>query len=434
MPSDTVHECIHNIKKKKTKSLVLKLDLQKAYDCINWDLLRMLLLQIGMGLNMTNWIMSCVVSTSFSVLINGEATEFFKSGRGLRQGCPLSPLLFILVMEGLSLLLKDSQREGKLTGIKVSRTIKILHILFVDDVIIMTNATMQEWWEIDKVLKFFLLTSGLKINGSKSTLLQEGLMEHDLVPYKALFPFRFSELDSGFNYLGYFLKSGVQRVEDWGWLIKKMEKRINNWCYRWLSLGGRFTLLKVVLESQPIYWMSLAVVPCSVLNTLRKLMFNFLWKRKSDTNQMHLCNWEQITLPKLFGGWGIHNIFDFSKSLAANTLWRVLMGEGIWHRVILDKYLPHSTVINWLRSHSFHQNASSRIWSGLLKVVHLITHWLSWNPGMGQLIALGKDRILGLGKNSFLSSNIMSALKQRNIITLAQARKHSDCQFYPPTG
>jgi hypothetical protein len=102
----------------------------------------MILLQIGMGLNMTKLIMSCVVSTYFSILINDEATYFFKSGRGLREGCPLSPLLFILVMEGLSLLLKDSQREGKLNGIKVSRTINILHILFVDDVIIMTSATM----------------------------------------------------------------------------------------------------------------------------------------------------------------------------------------------------------------------------------------------------------------------------------------------------
>jgi hypothetical protein len=113
---------------------------------------------------MTNWIMSCVVSTSYSVLINGEATYFFKSGRGLRQGCPLSSLLFILVMESLSLLLKESQREGKLTGIQVSKSIKILHILFVDDVIIMTGATIHEWWEIDKVLKFFSLTSGLLIN------------------------------------------------------------------------------------------------------------------------------------------------------------------------------------------------------------------------------------------------------------------------------
>jgi hypothetical protein len=94
---------------------------------------------------MTNWIMGCVVSTYYFVLINGEAIDFFKSGRGLRQGCPLSPLLFILVMEGLSLLLKESEREGKLTSIKVSRSIKILHILFVDDVIIMKGDTMHEW-------------------------------------------------------------------------------------------------------------------------------------------------------------------------------------------------------------------------------------------------------------------------------------------------
>jgi hypothetical protein len=355
----------------------------------------MVLLQIGMGLNLTNWIMRCVVSTSYSVLINGEATDFFKSGRGLRQGCPLSPLLFILVMEGLSLLLKDSQREGKLSGIKVSRTIKILHILFVDDVVIMTNANMQEWWEIDKVLKCFCLTSGLTINGTKSTFHQARLSEHDLLPFKAIFPYRFLELDLGFKYLGFFIKSGFQRIEDWGWLIKKMEKRISNWCYRWLSLGGRFTLLKAVLESQPIYWLSLAVVPCSVLNTLRKLMYNFLWKRNCDSHQMHLCNWEQIVLPKIFGGWGIRNIYDFSKSLAANTLWRVLNGEGIWHRVIIDKYLHNLTVINWLRSYSFQLNGASRIWSGLLKVIHLITHGLCWNPGTGQLIALGKDRIWG---------------------------------------
>jgi len=118
----------------------------------------MILIQIGLGTKMTNWIMSCVDSTSFTILINGEATDFFKSSRGLRQGFPLSPLLFILVMEGLILLLKESQREGKLSGINVSRTIKILHILFVDD-IIMTNAIVEEWWEIDKVLKSFCLAS-----------------------------------------------------------------------------------------------------------------------------------------------------------------------------------------------------------------------------------------------------------------------------------
>jgi hypothetical protein len=185
----------------------------------------MILIQIGLGIRMTNWIMSCVVSSSFIVLLNGEATEFFKSGRGLRQGCPLSPLLFILVMEGLSLLLKEGQSDGKMTGIKVSRTIKILHILFVDDVIIMSNATMSEWWEIDKIIKLFCSASGLKVNGTKSFVLQEGLSALDLAPYITLFPFTFSDLSTGFKYLGYHLKTGLQRVEDWNWMLKKWRKR-----------------------------------------------------------------------------------------------------------------------------------------------------------------------------------------------------------------
>jgi hypothetical protein len=153
------------------------------------------------------------------------------------------------------------------------------------------------------------------------------LSDLELLPFKAIFPYSFLDLDQGFKYLGFYIKSGFQRIEDWGWLIKKVEKRISNWCYRWLSIGGRFTLLKVVLESQPIYWLSLAVIPCSILNTLRKLMFNFLWKNNNESHQIHLCNWEQIALPKSFGGWGIRNIFDFSKSLAANTFWRVLNGD-----------------------------------------------------------------------------------------------------------
>jgi hypothetical protein len=348
-----VHECLHSINKKKIKSLVLKMDLQKAYDCISWDLLRMILIQIGLGTKMTNWIMSCVDSTSFAILINGEATDFFKSGRGLRKGFPLSPLLFILVMEGLSLLLKESQREGKLSGINVSRTIKILHILFVDDVIIMTNATVEEWWEIEKVLKSFCLASGLVINATKSTIHQAGLLEQELADYKAMFPFKFSDLASGFTYLGFYLKTGPQRASDWNWLIQRLEKKITNWCFRWLSLGGRLTLLKEVLESQPVYWLSLAVIPCSILNALRKLMINFLWKGNRDTKHYHLCKWDHISLPKHYGGWGLRNIMDFKHALAVNSLWRLLMSSGIWHRVIKDKYLPHTTIKNWFRSATF---------------------------------------------------------------------------------
>jgi hypothetical protein len=117
-------------KGKKTSSNHFEARFKKAYDCTNWDFLRLTLLQCGFGLPTTNWIMGCVTSAAYAILINGESTKFFQSGRGLRQGCPLSPLMFILVMEGLSLSLKKGQAEGKLSGIKVSRIIKIMHLLF----------------------------------------------------------------------------------------------------------------------------------------------------------------------------------------------------------------------------------------------------------------------------------------------------------------
>jgi hypothetical protein len=256
--------------------------------------------------------MSCVVSSSFVVLLNGEATYFFRSGRGLRQGCPLSPLLFILVMEGLSLLLKESKGEGKLAGIKVSRMIKILHLFFVDDVLIMTNATLQEWLEIDRLIKLFCKASGLQVNDSKTTVLYEGLSEVDLTPFKSFLPYTFTDLAIGFKYLGYYLKTGVYKVDDWSWLLAKMEKKIGLWCNRWLSLGGRYILIKLVLESQPVYWMSLETIPRSVLNKIQKIMFNFLWNGNNETQHFHLCRWESLSKPKKCGGWGFHNLFHFN--------------------------------------------------------------------------------------------------------------------------
>lgn len=165
----TTHECLHSIKTKKSKALILKLDLKKAFDCLDWDFLRLILIKSGFSLDSIKWIMCGVTTANFSVLVNGEPSSFFRSGRGLRQGCPLSPLLFILVMEGLSLLLKESQSEGKITGIKVSRFTKVLHLLFADDVLIMTNGSLHEWTDITDLLKTFCNASGLLINWNKST-------------------------------------------------------------------------------------------------------------------------------------------------------------------------------------------------------------------------------------------------------------------------
>jgi hypothetical protein len=111
--------------------------------------------------------MGCISSATYAILINGEPTEFFKSGRGLRQGCLLSPLLFILVLESLSLALKKGQEYGLVMGIKVSRLIRITHLLFVDDIMIMTKASITKWIDIHKILTSFCNSTELLINAQK---------------------------------------------------------------------------------------------------------------------------------------------------------------------------------------------------------------------------------------------------------------------------
>jgi len=177
---------------------VLKLDLKKAYDCIDWDFLRLILHKIELEPQMTKWIMTCVTSSSFVVLINREASDFFTSGRGVRQGCPLSPLLFVLVMEGLSLLLKQNLTDGLLSGIKVSRLTRILHLLVADNVLILSKANLSEWQLINNLIALFCKVSGLTVNPLKLAVHHEGISETELSSFRIFLPFTFNDLSLGF--------------------------------------------------------------------------------------------------------------------------------------------------------------------------------------------------------------------------------------------
>ena len=95
-------EALHSIKSKNLQALIFKMDLVKAYDRVEYNFLQLVLLQIGLTIDVVDWVMGCVSSTSFAIIVNGSPTSFFRSSKGLRQGCPLSPLLFLLVIEHLS--------------------------------------------------------------------------------------------------------------------------------------------------------------------------------------------------------------------------------------------------------------------------------------------------------------------------------------------
>ena len=89
-------EGLHSIKTKKLKETVLKIDLSKTYDKVSWLYICMLLTHLGFAIGFIRWIMSCITTVSFLVLINGAASPFFHSERSLKQGCPISPLMFLL--------------------------------------------------------------------------------------------------------------------------------------------------------------------------------------------------------------------------------------------------------------------------------------------------------------------------------------------------
>jgi hypothetical protein len=176
--------------------------------------------------------------------------------------------------------------------------------LFVDDVLIFSKADLPEWLIILEVLQLFCSVSGLSINVSKSSVHYWGITDAELISLKAIVPYNFVHLSAGFKYLGFQLYMGASPPEVWKNLVAHFEKRINFWCTKWLSLGGRYILIKSVLESLPVYWMSLIKFPTKIVTLLRRFIFNFLWNSHPGHFRFHLCNWTDLSKPRRNGGWG----------------------------------------------------------------------------------------------------------------------------------
>ena len=141
------NKCLDSRLKCRTPGVVCKLDIEKAYDNVNWDTLFYLLERMGFGDRWRRWIKTCVFTVRFSVLVNGSPAGFSGSSRGLRQGDPLSPLLFLLIMEVLSRIMKKTEEAGFIQGFHVgpinSIGIHVSHLLFANDTILFCDASRE---------------------------------------------------------------------------------------------------------------------------------------------------------------------------------------------------------------------------------------------------------------------------------------------------
>eukprot|EP00253_Pinus_taeda_P027835 PITA_27835 len=374
-------EVIHSVKQKKKKGVILKIDLSKAYDRINWLYLRLLLTHLGFNYTFISWIMGCISNVSFTVLINEAASPFFKSQRGLRQGCPLSPLLFLLVAEGLSRLIHKARRTNQIKGIEVAINLYISHLLFVDDILIFSNGSHNELKEFKCIFELFMKATGMQINSGKSQVCVAGFNRRECTSVINLFPFHIQSLESSFKYLGFWLKPDAYKKEDWHWLIANIEARIYHWSFRWLSRAGRMTLLKSVLLAIPVYWAALTWIPKGILEKIRRLCCSFLWAGSNENSVLPWVAWDKIARPKEWGGWGIKWLPEFSLSLAAKSGWRLITVENLWKRVIKRKYIDPMPLEDWIRSQDKKTKHSSVIWKATVEAFFVIKQGLAWKVG-----------------------------------------------------
>jgi len=246
-------EALHSIKRHKISFVVLKLDLSKACDKVNWTFHWLALIRLGINMEMVNWILDCVESTSFVIQINGSPSSFFNSSRGLHRGFPLSPFLFLILAKGLSKLLQNEKRSGVLKGLKILKSIFKTRLLFVYNIMLFGVGSLQEFKAIKYVLDMFCLVTCMEINMVKYVIHTYALSEEAKAHIRLFLPFAQHDIDVGLRYIGFHLKLNLYVYEDWLWLFKKNQSRISLWVNQWLSKGGRLVLINFLLSSISVY-------------------------------------------------------------------------------------------------------------------------------------------------------------------------------------
>uniref|UniRef100_A0A2N9GTW6 Reverse transcriptase domain-containing protein n=1 Tax=Fagus sylvatica TaxID=28930 RepID=A0A2N9GTW6_FAGSY len=388
------NESLDSRLKSSLSGMLCKLDIEKAYDHVNWNFLIYMLRQCGFSERWRHWIYTCISSVRFSVLVNGSAHGFFPTSRGLRQGDPLSPLLFIIVMEALSRMLERAVAGGFISGFAVGNStgaeLSISHSLFADDTLIFCGADTEQAWHLRGVFIWFQAISGLKINLSKSELVP--VVQVPNVPEMAgILGCQVASLP--LKYLGLPLGASFKSKVLWDRVVEKMEKHLAGWKRLYLSKGGRVTLIKSTLSSIPTYFLSLFPIPMSVANRLEKLQRDFWWGGLEDDHKFHLVNWKQTCTPLPSGGLGIRNMVVFNKALLGKWLWRYSTEPtSLWRQVIDSKYGCQRSA--WCTDRVSTTHGVS-LWKHIRAGWKDFSHHISYKVGDGSQISFWHDTWCG---------------------------------------
>ncbi|XP_021734157.1 uncharacterized protein LOC110700882 [Chenopodium quinoa] len=348
--------------------MALKLDMSKAYDRVEWNFIESMMLKLGFDVNFVALIMRCLSSVSYSLLVNGFPSDRFVPTRGLRQGDPISPFLFLICAEGFSALLRNAESRKY-------------------DSLLFTRASEADVEAILDILSTYELASGQKLNLEKSEVSfsrNVSANSQEILQSKL----NFTRVEGHDKYLGLPTYIGRSKKIVFQTIQDRVWKKVKGWKERFLSRAGREVPLKSVAQAIPTYAMQCFKLPESVIGNITSLCRNFWWGQKGSERKLALISWEKLCKSKREGGIGFRDLRAFNCALLARQFWRIATNpNSLAGRILKGKYFQRSTI--W--DAKVPPNASYT-WRSIISARDLVVEGSSWLIGNGKSVRLWGDK------------------------------------------
>jgi len=327
-----------------------------------------------------------VGSVSFSVLINGRPYGRFNAERGLRQGDPLSPYLFILCSDVLSSLLDHAQQEKRIQGIRISNGgPAITHLLFADDLLFFLKANQENSQELLKIFKEYGDASGQMINLEKSSITFGNRVYEYMCDYVKQ-TLNIPNTGGGGKYLGLPEQFGRKKKEMLQYIQEKVKHKISGWQNRFLSAAGKETLIKAVAYAMPIYSMNCFQLPKEICSEINSMIAQFWWGSTPDKRKLSWVSWKKMSRSKKNGGLGFRDLHKFNQALLANQVWKLIQRpQSLLFRLLKARYFRDGSILNATKG-----TQPSYGWNSLRFGRELL------QSGLQLVIRDGKDAKIGL--------------------------------------
>ncbi|XP_059306149.1 uncharacterized protein LOC132057525 [Lycium ferocissimum] len=386
-------EIIQDIEKADEKGNVvsLKLDMDKAYDRVSWPYLCILMRKMGFCELWIDLIYKHISSNWYSLIINGTRQGFFKSERGLRQGDPISPSLFVICAEFLSKKLNKLNGNADFKGFYMNKKgPKINHLAFADDIILFSSGCRKSLMLLMETLQTYEEVSGQLINRHKSSVSLASNVEQGAINRVELITGMVHK-NFPIKYLGCPLFNGRKNAAVFSEMMNRVLSKINGWHTRFLSSGGKAVLIRHVLLALPIHMLAAVHPPKSVMNQMEKMLNKFFWGGSEEKNNYHWSSWDNMCYPYEEGGAKFRKIQDTCNAFTTKQWWNLRTGQSLWKDFMLNKYCQriHPVVKRWY-------SGNSHSWNAMCKIKRKMDNHILWKIGKGD-IAIWYDNWTSLG-------------------------------------